>query len=75
MQNCGKKFVGRGVCYQCKTVFLEKKFFEKTMFFFYSRTSVKNAVYLNIQIFLVKIQNFTEKKHRFCIDNIPPLMV
>jgi hypothetical protein len=38
----------RGVYYQ-KMVFFEKEVFGKTVFFFYSRISVKNAVYLNIK--------------------------
>jgi hypothetical protein len=32
-----------------KTQFFEKEVFEKTVYFFYSRISVKNAVFLNIQ--------------------------
>jgi hypothetical protein len=47
-------------------------FFEKTVFFFYSRISVKNAIFLNIQKSWVKIQSFTEKNTVFALITYPP---
>ncbi len=53
-----------------KRCFLKKKLWE--VFLFYSRISVKNAVFLNMQKKLSKNSEFYWKKHHFCIENIFP---
>jgi hypothetical protein len=45
----GYSFTLGGYIINKKRCFLNKKFFEKTVFIFYSRIPVKNAVFLNIE--------------------------